>query len=181
LLLDRPLALIESAIPHRADDLRCVATLGNRLRSSVDSSAGLEIGFCHGDLHGQNACYASSGFTFYDFDCCGWGFRAYDVSVFPSAFALSEQAPERIESMARAFLEGHMRCRALKRADIAAIPYFVAIRQIWLIGLHIELADRFGWNWLNDRYFDRQLQVLRRWQRNFLDRPVADWLMTGSE
>jgi thiamine kinase-like enzyme len=42
--------------------------------------AGLEIGFCHGDFHGGNACQKDGSFTFYDFDCCGWGYRAYDLA-----------------------------------------------------------------------------------------------------
>jgi Ser/Thr protein kinase RdoA (MazF antagonist) len=174
LLLDRPLTLVESVISHRTDDIRHVSDLANRVRGIVETTTGLEIGFCHGDLHGHNASYKDDIFTFYDFDCCGWGYRAYDLSVFPWAFALSEQTPERIEAMGRAFLKGYIKCRSIGKVDLAAIPAFVAIRQIWLMGLHISLADRFGWGWLNDRYFDRHLKVLRDWQKNFLDRPVGD-------
>ena len=176
-LLDRPLALIEAAISHRASDTSYVGDLGNRLRSTIASTLGLEIGFCHGDLHGHNAGYNGDTFTFYDFDCSGWGYRAYELSVFPWAFALNEQAPGRIESLGRAFLSGYMRCRSLGQVDIAAIPTFVAIRQLWLMGLHIALADRFGWGWLNDRYFDRHLKVLRDWQKNYLDQPGAGRFM----
>jgi Ser/Thr protein kinase RdoA (MazF antagonist) len=178
-LLDGPLSLIIPVISHRRDDLAYVAALAKRLRSSVENAPALEKGFCHGDLHGHNAGYAEEVFTVYDFDCCGWGYRAYDLSVFPWAFATGEQDPERIESMGRAFLTGYVRRRAVKSIDIAAIPTFVAIRQIWLTGLHIGLADRFGWGWLNDRYFDRQFKVLRNWQKNFLDRPTVDWLTHG--
>ena len=179
LLLQRPLALLQSTISHRADDRSYVANLGRRLRGIIESTAGLEIGFCHGDFHGRNACYAGDIVTVYDFDCCGWGYRAYDLSVFPWAFAVGESEPERIESMGRAFLNGYMRRRSLGQVDIVAIPIFAAIRQVWLIGLNIGLADRFGWGGLNDRYFDRQLKVLRDWETNFLDRPVAEWLPGG--
>ncbi len=179
LLLNAPLALIKSAIAHRRDDLAYVADLANQLQSSVESAAGLEKGFCHGDLHGHNAGYAGEIFTVYDFDCCGWGYRAYDLSVFPWAFALSEQVPGRIESMGRAFLKGYLRHRPVENVDVTAIPTFVAIRQIWLTGLHIGLADRFGWGWLNDRYFDRQFKMLRDWHKNFLGRPAVDWLLRG--
>lgn len=178
-LLERPLALVQSAISHRADDRSYVERLGHRLRSAIANTPGLEIGFCHGDFHGQNACYAGDIFTFFDFDCCGWGYRAYDVSVFPWAFAVGGHAPERIESMGRAFLKGYMRLRPLNNVDVTAIPAFVAIREIWLMGLHIGLADRFGCGWLNDRYFDHHLKALRDWEMNFLDRPAAGWLMPG--
>ena len=82
--------------------------------------------------------------------------------------------------MGRAYLTGYLRHRPVNSIDIAAIPTFVAIRQIWLTGLHVGLADRFGWHFLNDQYFDRQFKVLRNWQKNFLGRPAADWLPNGS-
>lgn len=178
-LLDRPLALLLSAIAPRAEDAAYVAELAERLRRRIAGTADLETGFCHGDLHGQNACHADAAFTVYDFDCCGWGYRAYDLAVFLWASALGEQPPERVETMGRAFLQGYLRHRPLAPADIAAIPAFVAIRQVWLIGLHIGIADRFGWGWLNARYFDRQLKVLRDWEKNFLGREAADWLVPG--
>jgi len=176
-LLERPLRLVLGAIAHRADDVAYLVALGASLRGRIEGSGGLAHGFCHGDLHGQNACARDGVVTLYDFDCCGWGFRAYDVAVFPWAFALTDAAPERIEMMGRAFLGEYLRRRHLGEADIAAIPTFVAIRQIWLIGLHISLGDRFGWGWMNDGYFDRQLEVLRDWEKNFLDRPGREWLL----
>jgi Ser/Thr protein kinase RdoA (MazF antagonist) len=180
LLLNEPLSLIEPVIAHRPDDLAYVADLANQLRRKVENASGLEKGFCHGDLHGHNAGYADETFTVYDFDCCGWGYRAYELAVFPWAFAAGEHPQERIESMGRAYLTGYLRYRAVNSVDIAAIPTFVAIRQIWLTGLHVSLAERFGWRFLNEQYFDRLLRMLRNWQKNFLDRPAADWLPRGS-
>jgi Ser/Thr protein kinase RdoA (MazF antagonist) len=178
-LLERPLGLVLSMIAHRADDVSYVMELGDRLRRRIQDTPGLEVGFCHGDLHGQNAGEDSGSFTFYDFDCCGWGYRAYDMAVFPWAFAVNEAAPERIETMGRAFLVGYMRQRRLSDIDVASIPAFVAVREIWLMGLHIGLGDRFGWGWINDRYFDRRLKFLRAWQKSFLDRPAAAWLVAA--
>jgi Ser/Thr protein kinase RdoA (MazF antagonist) len=176
-LLERPLARVLAAIAHRADDVAYLSALGAGLLGRIENSPGLAHGFCHGDLHGQNACAHDGVVTLYDFDCCGFGFRAYDVAVFPWAFAAGDAAPERIEAMGRAFLGEYLRYRQLGEADIAAIPAFVAIRQIWLVGLHISLGDRFGWGWMNDGYFDRQLKVLRDWDKNFLERPGSAWLL----
>ena len=53
-------------------------------------------------------------------------------------------------------------------ADVHVISAFVAIGQIWLLGLHIGFGDRFGWGWINDRYFDCPLKVLRDWEENWL-------------
>ena len=173
-LLDRPLQLLVSALAHRPQDGAYVDDLGDRLRRRIEGLADLEIGFCHGDFHGRNACEEKGTFTFFDFDCCGWGYRAYDLAVFVWAFAVRHSTTERIAAMGRAFLKGYAWRRILRPIDIDAIPAFVAIRQIWLVGLHIGMGDRFGWGWINDRYFDSQLKVLRDWE-SWLSRP-GDWL-----
>jgi Ser/Thr protein kinase RdoA (MazF antagonist) len=178
-LLERPLRLVASTIAHRSEDVAFIEGLGDRLRRRIEGMAGMEIGFCHGDLHGGNACEKDGSFTFYDFDCCGWGYRAYDLAVFPWAFAIRERATARIEAMGRAFLKGYTRRRELAAIDVDAAPVFVAIRQIWLMGLHISVGDRFGWGWINDGYFDRQLKILRDWEKDWLDRPSAGWLQAG--
>lgn len=178
-LLEQPLHLVTSTIAHRPEDVAYIDGLGDRLQRRIQGMTGLEIGFCHGDFHGRNACQKDGSFTFYDFDCCGWGYRAYDLAVFPWAFAIDENPTERIEAMGRAFLKGYARHRSLGAVDVDAIPAFVAIRQIWLMSLHISIGDRFGWGWINDDYFDRQLKVLRDWEKNSLDRPSTEWLRAG--
>ena len=175
-LLDRPLHLLTSAIAHRPEDVTYVSGLGDRLRKQIRRMADLEIGFCHGDFHGRNACEENGAVTFYDFDCCGWGYRAYDLAVFPWAFAVRRNTTDRIEAMGRAFLKGYTRHRTLGADDVGAIPAFVAIRQIWLLGLHVNSGDRFGWGWINDGYFDNQLKVLRDWEINWLSRQSFTWL-----
>ena len=180
-LLERPLHVLVSAISHRPEDVAYLYGLGDRLRHRIQGTAGLEIGFCHGDFHGRNACEQNGAFTFYDFDCCGWGYRAYDLAVFPWAFAIRQNSIERIEAMGRAFLKGYLRRRALGPTDVDAIATFVAIRQIWLVGLHIGMGDRFGWGWINDGYFSTQLKVLRDWEKNWLSRPSGFWLPAGAE
>ena len=175
-LLERPLQALTSTIAHRPDDVVYVNGLGDRLRKRILGMADLEIGFCHGDFHGANACEKNGIFTVYDFDCCGWGYRAYDLAVFPWGFAVRQSPSERIEAMGRAFLKGYRRRRQLGSTDVDAIVAFVAIRQIWLIGVHIGMGDTFGWGWINDSYFDSQLKILRDWEQNWLSRPAATWL-----
>jgi Ser/Thr protein kinase RdoA (MazF antagonist) len=180
-LLERPLRLLTSTIAHRPEDVAYVNRLGDRLRRLIEEMADLEIGFCHGDFHGRNACEENGAFTFYDFDCCGWGYRAYDLAVFPWAFAVRQNTAERIEAMGRAFLKGYVRRRTIGPTDVDAMAAFVAIRQIWLLGLHIAGGDRFGWGWINDGYFDTQLKMLRDWEGSWLSRCGAMWLHVDGE
>ena len=78
--------------------------------------------------------------------------------------------------MGRSFLGGYMRQRKVGDNDIEAIPAFVAIREIWLLGLHIDIGNQFGWGWINDGYYDHHFKVLRDWDKNVLDRHDAGWL-----
>ncbi len=181
LLLEQPLRRVTSAIAHRPDDVAYVEQLGERLRSRIRGAAGLDIGFCHGDFHGGNAGESDGAFTMFDFDCCGWGYRAYDLAVFPWGFALDGSPTERIEAMGRAFIGGYTRHRTLADNDIDAIPVFVAIREIWLLGLHLAIGDQFGWGWINDGYFDHHFKVLREWDRTALDRPGTGWLRPADD
>jgi hypothetical protein len=103
------------------------------------------------------------------------------LAVFPWAFAIRQNSIDRIEAMGRAFLKGYVQRRPLGAIDVDAIAAFVAIRQVWLLGLHIGNGDRFGWGWINDNYFDRQLKVLRDWGENWLIRPSAAWLQVPDE
>lgn len=181
LLLEQPLRRVTSAIAHRPQDVAYVEELSERLRRRIRRAAGLEIGFCHGDFHGGNSGESDGSFTIFDFDCCGWGYRAYDLAVFPWGFAVDECTTERVEAMGRSFLAGYMRRRMLADNDIDAIPAFVAIREIWLLGLHLDIGDQFGWGWINDGYFDHHFKMLREWDKSALDRPGTAWLRPGDD
>jgi Ser/Thr protein kinase RdoA (MazF antagonist) len=63
-LLDRPLRLLTSTIVHRHEDVAYINGLGDRLRHQIQGMPDLEIGFCHGDFHGWNACERNGVFTF---------------------------------------------------------------------------------------------------------------------
>jgi Ser/Thr protein kinase RdoA (MazF antagonist) len=54
-LLELPLGLVLLMIAHRADDVSYLMELGDRLRGRIQDTPGLEVGFCHGDVHWQNS------------------------------------------------------------------------------------------------------------------------------
>jgi hypothetical protein len=41
------------------------------------------------------------------------------------------------------------------------------------MGLHLSSADRFRAGSINDRYFDRNIKMLRQWDAHFLVRPAS--------
>ena len=169
-LLDQPLETIRPLLEHRPDDWHYLAGLAEKLRRRVEDLPvdALETGFCHGDFHGGNAHLDGTTLTFFDFDCCGPGWRAYDVAVFLWGWSL--QRRKKADRLWAAFLKGYTKRRPLAPLDLAAVPLFVAIRHIWLLGLHTGNGHDWGFGWMNDRYFDRALKFLREWERDRIDR-----------
>lgn len=166
-LLDDPLHSIQPLLSHRLADWDYLVTLAEKLRLRVQDILldSLETGFCHGDFHGGNAHLdQDKALTFFDFDCCGMGWRAYDIAVFRWGARLRGKDKERWPS----FLRGYTEERPLGDTDIQATPYFVAIRHFWLLGLHTGNGPDWGFVWMNDGYFDRALKFFREWETEYL-------------
>ena len=162
-LLDTPLKSIGPLLSHRADDWAYLQKLADKIRRCFAEfpSTALEQGFCHGDFHGGNAHMTTDGvLTFFDFDCCGWGWRAYDLAIFQWGAKRASQVQERWEP----FLRGYTESRKLNDLDLQAVPLFVMMRQFWLLGLHTANGHDWGFGWLNDRYFDTEIKFLRDWE-----------------
>ena len=110
---------------------------------------------------------AAGRFTLFDFDCSGYGWRAYDVAVFLWSRGWGFDRAERA-SRARqwdAFLEGYHAVRRLSDAELRAVNHFVPLRHLWLLGVHARLDADFGRRWLSDAHLDRHLAFIRDWIR----------------
>src|SRR5205823_1581831 len=83
-LLHDPRKEIEPRLRHRPDDWQYIRLLAEKVEKEVLAAhPDLTWGICHGDFHGGNASFREDGsVTVYDFDCAGFGWRAYDVAVF---------------------------------------------------------------------------------------------------
>ena len=199
-MVDRQLEAIRPLLAHRPRDWTYLTEFASRLKERVRQLPveALETGFCHGDLHGGNCHVDGDTITFFDFDCCGPGWRAYDVAVFLWSGALNAKPrtakrrwrqllhelvsdgqeyllQRRLKRRWREFLRGYREVRPLAGVDLEAIPLFAAIRQIWLLGLHTGNGYDWGYSWMHDRYFDRQLNFLRGWEKRHLAKPIPRW------
>jgi Ser/Thr protein kinase RdoA (MazF antagonist) len=171
-LLDEPLAVAQplmAGYPAVWDDLSHLAhLLRTKLTSLIDQNR-LDWGFCHGDLHAENSRQDQERIAFFDFDCGGYGWRAYDLAVFYRGLhgygrrVMPEQEPNW-----QAFLAGYQTQRPLSAADLAAIPYFVAARQIWMLGIHIVNAPKFGYERFSARYFTNVVSFIKDWHAAYL-------------
>jgi Ser/Thr protein kinase RdoA (MazF antagonist) len=171
-LLTEPLAAIRPFLRHRPADLDTIERLAGLVRRRVAAlpAGEMDRGFCHGDFHGDNAHIEGDTVMMFDFDCCGPGWRAYDIAVFRWRWGDYEAG----EARWTAFLEGYRSLRPIGEADLAAVPLFVVARAIWLRGLHAANTADWGRSWLNDAYWDRLLKGLREWQAKHLGRSEAE-------
>jgi Ser/Thr protein kinase RdoA (MazF antagonist) len=166
-LLDAPMRSIEPFLAHRLEDWNYLKILVAKLQSGVNNIPldNLEIGFCHGDFHSGNAHLdLNEQITFFDFDCCGMGWRSYDIANFRWNASLNKKDPE----MWSSFLRGYQEQRHLSDLDIEATRYFVPIRHLWLLGLHTSNGHDWGFSWIDDRYFDRAMKFFREWEAEYL-------------
>ncbi len=166
-LIDKPLRNIEPFLAHRPDDWAYLQQLAGSVRQRILDlpASALEQGFCHGDLQGYHANATESGaLTFFDFDCGGYGYRAYDLAVFRWCARREEQEDLRWEP----FLRGYRERRPLNDLDVRAIPLFVFTRYLWHMGVHTQNSPDWGFGPLNDEYFDGRLKQLRQVEADYL-------------
>ncbi|MFC2077848.1 phosphotransferase enzyme family protein [Candidatus Bipolaricaulota bacterium] len=157
-LIDRPLEFVKPVLGRRPEDLKYVQRFAAAVRQQIAEIPEIEQAYCHGDLQGFHAHMDEEGvLTFYDFDCGGFGYRAYDLAVFRWSARFDDAEAPRWE----AFLEAYRNGRSISDADIAAVPLFVCARHIWHMGVHAENAPHWGYGGLNDAYYDRRIEWLR--------------------
>jgi Ser/Thr protein kinase RdoA (MazF antagonist) len=137
LLVDRSLAAAEVLLGERPADLaelrRAAALLSRRLAGLPTEPPG--YGLVHGDVIPTNVLVGPDGrLTLLDFDFCGAGWRAFDVATFLHV-ARDDRSTE---AAGPAFLAGYQEVRRLTDWELAAIPLFVAVRELFRLG---------NWGW----------------------------------
>ena len=165
-LLDAPLASIRAAMVNGGEDLLFLEQIAERVRHRLGTLPRTppEYGLCHGDLHPGNVHFDAAGQpTLFDFDCMGYGWRAYDLTVFLwNAFGEGRTKRWR-ETRWRAFTRGYREVRPLPERLGEVMPLFLVARQIWLLGL--DCADRGGLppQWISPEWLHAMVRPIRTW------------------
>ena len=126
-------------------------------------------GICHGDAQGGNAHLAPDGtLTFFDFDVCGLGWRAYDIAVFCWGAAVGKVRlgweAKTVDRLRAAYLRGYEAVRPLRPPEYEAIDALVLLRQYWYLGLEVGHWDNWGVSEQGRAaFFEREVVFLRDW------------------
>lgn len=124
-------------------------------------------GLCHGDLYTGNIHKRKDGqLTIFDFDFCGYGWRAYDVSPFLGNFSAGigdevvDQRKRRLEN----FLRGYEHADGLSDAEIEAVyKIFVPFRRIFNLGYLYDTLYYVWGNKLRHNLIAHDIRLLRDW------------------
>lgn len=163
-----PLKTIEPFLEGHSEDWKFIQNFANTLREKLINlpEFNLELGFCHGDLQGYHANVSPDGtLTFFDFDCGGFGYRAYDLAVFLWCCRLEDAVSTRWEP----FIQSYKSQRKLNPLDEMAIPLFVCARYLWHIGVHTRNTPDWGIDIINDEYIKDHLERLHKAAEDYLN------------
>ena len=154
--------------PRARDGLEAIA---GRLATALERvDRALTRTRCHGDCHGLNARIAVTGphageAVFFDFDDGGFGYLAYDLAVHLWA---QVSFGRRRHGVWRAFRAGYGSIRSVAPPDEAAIPSFVAVRHVWLMGEYAGRTAEWGCEVLSAAWLEREVAFLHAWERDRL-------------
>ncbi|MEM8612955.1 MAG: phosphotransferase, partial [Cyanobacteria bacterium P01_H01_bin.105] len=112
-LIEQPLVSIKPYLSRRPSDWHFLNEFAVSLSRLVNAADTLDYGFCHGDFHGENAHEHDGKVTHFDFDCCGLGWRIYDLATFKWVLRLLEKE-DRLWS---SFLDGYKSKRDISELD----------------------------------------------------------------
>jgi Ser/Thr protein kinase RdoA (MazF antagonist) len=172
-LLDDAIERIKPFLHAQSDvDINVIETAADLVRAQVANITRTEdtYGIIGGDFHGYNNHFTDSDdLTFFDFELCGYGWRAYDLAVFLWN-ARSNNTPS---EWWEAVLQGYQTVRQLTQAEQAALPTLIYARHIWLMGAHTRARERFGDAWLSNFYWKSNIQRLTD--------PCIDYEYRGSQ
>jgi Ser/Thr protein kinase RdoA (MazF antagonist) len=95
-----------------------------------------------GDFHTANTYFDDNNVpTFFNFDLCGPGWRAYDIATFLLNTKLMHQ---RSADASEAFFAGYYSIRPLSANEHEAISPFLTIRRIWLTSIFTMMQGLAG-------------------------------------
>jgi hypothetical protein len=89
--------------------------------------------------------------------------RAYDLAT----FRWSARWQGKGDDIWETFLGGYHDIRTLSEADLRAVPLFVGIRNVWLMGLEAGQARSRGHRLIRDRYLDYHFAFLRKCEKGY--------------
>ena len=110
---------------------------------------------CWGDPHSGNVHFTENNeITLFDFDQCGYGWRAFDIAKFLQVTAQAGISP----NVRRAFLEGYQSVQSLHEVELRCLQPLIQVAQIWSWAISVKSAIVHNHSKLDASYFHQRLE-----------------------
>lgn len=116
---------------------------------------------CWGDPHSGNVHFTPEGkLTLFDFDQCGYGWRAFDIAKFLQISIRTGIAKKVRES----FLSGYQNINPLTEIEINSLQILTQTAHIWAWAISVNSTKLYDYSRLNLRFFQDRLEQLKRFR-----------------
>lgn len=126
-----------------------------------------QYGVCHGDFYSGNIRVDDDNNPIlFDFDFCGNGWRAYDISMyaFPFAMGADEAKLKKREQRKNEFLNGYNKVRPMNDKEIRSIELFIPFRRIFNMGtIYVSFLSNTWGDSAVIRNIDEDITMLKNW------------------
>jgi len=160
--LDHPQQALRPILAHRSSDWDDLVAVVEEVRTRAKQipMTGLQRGVCHGDIDWKNLHIADDGgITLFDFDNGGAGWHAFDLATFRI------RAPN--DAVWNEFLDGYQTERTIDSRDLRAVPLFMVMLRIYMLGFVATHRHTTPWGaaMLRNGFVESELAFLREWMR----------------
>lgn len=113
---------------------------------------------CWGDPHSGNAHFTdSNAVTLFDFDQCGYGWRAFEIAKFLQVCLCTGISP----NVRTSFQQGYYSVQPLADPEVASLQPFTQTAHIWVWAISLNQAMLHNYSRLDDSYFHYRLEHLK--------------------
>jgi len=161
-LLDRSVERIAPWLD--TEQMQYITTLQKKIHEGIPTIAHENGAFgpCTGDVNFRNFHINDRDeITLFDFDQCGYGYRAFELGKFLSCMYPLEEKDRCMD----AFLEGYQGKRQLSEVELQAIPYFEIMSIIWVLTIYVDNADWVGHSLLSEAFWKQRIDRLKDLER----------------
>jgi Ser/Thr protein kinase RdoA (MazF antagonist) len=110
---------------------------------------------CWGDPHSGNVHFTETNeITLFDFDQCGYGWRAFDIAKFLQVTLQAGISP----SVRKAFLHGYQLVQPLEDIELQTMQALMQVAQIWSWAISVKSAIAHNHSKLDPSYFHQRLE-----------------------
>lgn len=159
-VLEKSISNIEPFLRHRPEDREELLSLTSQLSATLRALPRDRPHWtvCWGDPHSGNMHFTDNDqLTMFDFDQCGFGWRAFDIGKFLQISVRSGLH----RAVRDAFMQGYESVAPLHDFERDALQAFTQIAHIWSWSISLHSAKTHNSCLLEDSFFTQRMQQLK--------------------